>query len=133
MTAFLLDTDIASAMIREPRGRAAQLAARAGWQRLALSVITAGELRFGIARSGRSLLARQVEELLGRLPVLSLDPAAATHYGEIRTHLQKRGRPIGANDLWLAAHALALNRILVTANRQEFERVPGLRVENWLE
>jgi tRNA(fMet)-specific endonuclease VapC len=66
------------------------------------------------------------------LPILSLSPPVNRHYAVIRSHLEQTGKPIGPNDLLIAAHALALNLTLVTANLREFERVPGLSVENWL-
>jgi tRNA(fMet)-specific endonuclease VapC len=66
------------------------------------------------------------------IPVLALDANASVHYGQVRQHLQRNGRPIGNNDLWIAAHALSSKLILVTNNLEEFERVPGLKVENWV-
>lgn len=90
------------------------------------------ELQFGASKSGSLRLLHQLESILEVLPILSLSPPVDQHYAVIRTHLEQTGRPIRPNDLLIAAHTLALNLTLVTANIREFERVPGLSVENWL-
>jgi tRNA(fMet)-specific endonuclease VapC len=73
-----------------------------------------------------------VRGLLQGLPTLALSPGVAEHYSRVRHELAKLGKPIGVNDMWIAAHALAENRTVVTNNEREYTRVPGLRVENWL-
>lgn len=99
----------------------------------ALSVIVYGELCFGQAASSRPAEAgAHLAALLETIQVLPLPLDTAVRYGEIRAHLERMGRPIGANDTWIAAHALAANLILVTNNEREFRRVPRLRVENWV-
>ena len=70
--------------------------------------------------------------MLSALEILPLEPPADERYAEIRHHLARQGTPIGPNDLLIAAHALAADLTLVTANTREFERVPSLRVDNWL-
>ena len=90
------------------------------------------ELRFGAAKNGSLRLVQQLEHIFEVLPILSLEPPVDQHYAAIRTHLEQKGTPISPNDLLIAAHALVLNLTLVTANVREFERLPGLRVENWL-
>ena len=90
------------------------------------------ELRFGAVKSGSSRLIQQLERILEVLPVLPLEPPADQHYAAIRTHLEQAGTSIDPNDLLIAAHALALDLTLVTANTREFERVPNLSLENWL-
>ena len=98
----------------------------------AISVVAYGELAFGEVMSARrDEAAAHVAALLETLQVLPLPLDAARRYAEIRAQLQRAGQPIGANDLWIAAHALAGNLILVTNNEREFRRVPELRVENW--
>ena len=77
-------------------------------------------------------MTAQLETVLAALDMLPLDQPADRHYGEIRQALERAGTPIGANDLIIAAHALARGLTLVTANGTEFRRVPGLRIENWL-
>lgn len=101
--------------------------------KVAMSAITCGELCFGAEKSSKPKEVRQIlEHLISLIPVLPLDENASLHYGKIRRHLQASGKPIGNNDLWIAAHALAGKLILVTNNVAEFERVPGLKVENWV-
>ncbi|MGA7459970.1 MAG: type II toxin-antitoxin system VapC family toxin [Candidatus Korobacteraceae bacterium] len=98
----------------------------------ALSVITYGELLYGAAKSTQTLAAReQLRELIGFLPALPLPETAAESYGAIRAQLEAKGELVSNNDLWIAAHALASELILVTNNEREFRRVRGLKVENW--
>lgn len=132
MTEYLLDANVVSDLVRRPLGSARQRAERVGFERLATSVIVAGELRFGYMRRDSARLARDVEAVLGGLPILPFEAPADWRYASLRTELERRGTPIGANDMLIAAQALALDLILVTANEREFRRVPGLRVENWL-
>ena len=101
--------------------------------KVAMSAITYGELCFGAEKSSKTKESRQIlEHLIALIPVLPLDATASMHYGKIRQSLQASGKPIGNNDLWIAAHALAGKLILVTNNVAEFKRVPGLKVENWV-
>ena len=97
------------------------------------SIIVACELRYGAAKKGSARLTQQLEAVLDVLPILSLEPAVDRRYGELRADLERRGTPIGPNDLLIAAQALALGLVLVTDNVQEFRRVRGLEVKNWLE
>ena len=99
---------------------------------VAMSIITYGELQFGAEKSRQAQLAH--EKLVGLaefIPVLALPEKAAIHYGRIRAKLEQAGTPIGANDLWIAAHALAEDLIMVTKDTSEFSRIPKLRLENW--
>ncbi len=99
----------------------------------ALSTITHGELCFGMFKSSRPEdVSANLEALFNILTVLPLPLEAAVRYGEIRARLDRVGTPIGANDLWIAAHALCSNLTLVTNNEREFRRVIGLKVENWV-
>ena len=129
---YLLDTNILSDLVRHPQGVVFQRIATVGEDSVCTSIIVACELRFGAVKSGSSHLVQQLEQILAVLPVLSLDPPVDRHYGAIRTHLEQLGTPIGPNDLLIAAHALALDLTLVTANTREFERVPALSLDNWL-
>jgi tRNA(fMet)-specific endonuclease VapC len=98
----------------------------------ALSVITFGELMYGAEKSKqRVAVLEHLQELAHLLPVLGLPEAAAECYGAIRAELERKGRMIGNNDLWIAAHARAENLVLVTNNEREFRRVRGLKVQNW--
>lgn len=129
---YMLDTDILSDLIRRPRGTAADRIASAGEHSVCTSVVVAAELRFGAEKPGSSRLAARVDLILSALEVLPLEPPADRHYGRIRQRLASQGQAIGPNDLLIAAHALALDLTVVTANIREFSRVPGLGVENWL-
>jgi tRNA(fMet)-specific endonuclease VapC len=132
LTRYLLDTNIISDLVRKPKGRVADHIARVGENNICTSIIVAAELRYGCAKSGSKRLLEAVESLLGELDVLSLEGPADTEYGRIRAELEQRGTPIGANDLLIAAHALAIEATMVTANVDEFTRVKGLKVQNWL-
>jgi len=99
-----------------------------------LSVVTCGELMYGAAklRPVPPGAAERLEEFLGLVEVLPLGAAAASRYGEVRAYLESRGEIIGNHDLWIAAHALSAGLIVVTNNEREFQRVPDLKIENWL-
>ena len=132
MTRYMLDTNIVSDLIRNPQGRAAKRIAKLGEDNICTSVIVAAELRYGCAKSGSKRMIKAVEDLLGEIQVLPLEVPADTEYGRIRAELEAAGRPIGGNDLLIAAHAYATGATIVTANTGEFKRVRGLNVENWL-
>jgi len=130
---FLLDTNICIYIRqRRPQTVLARFEMlRAG--EAALSVITYGELLYGAAKSvQRELGLKRLMELTSLVPVLPLPEDAATEYGSIHALLEKRGEMIGGNDLWIAAHAKASGLIVVTNNEDEFDRVPGLKVQNWV-
>jgi tRNA(fMet)-specific endonuclease VapC len=129
---FLLDTNIVSDLVRHPHGRIAERIATVGEQHICTSIIVAAELRYGAARKGSSRLSAQLEAVLGALEVLALEAPADAVYGELRARLERSGQPIGANDLLIAAQALALRHTLVTDNEREFSRIDGLPIENWL-
>ena len=132
MTRSMLDTNIISDLIRNPRGKAAKRIARVGEDNICTSIIVAAELRYGCAKSGSQRLLKAVEDLLGEINVLAFDVPADANYGEIRAELETAGKPIGGNDLLIAAHAYAIGAAVVTANTGEFKRIRGLKVENWL-
>ena len=125
----MLDTNAASELIRNPAGRVAQRVR--GGAGIALSIIVAAELRFGSVRRGSARLTKAMEEVFDLLPVLPFEPPADQVYGELRRALEATGTTLDANDLLIAAHALTLDRVLVTDDRA-FLRVPELVVENWL-
>ncbi|MES2337884.1 MAG: type II toxin-antitoxin system VapC family toxin [Pseudomonadota bacterium] len=132
MIEYLLDTNIISDVVRRPTGLVAQRIARIGEHRIAISIISAAELRFGVENVRSERLARQVEAVLATLAVLPFGDPGDVHYARIRTDLHRRGLLIGANDMLIAAHTLAMDVTLVTDNVREFERIDGLRLENWL-
>ena len=99
---------------------------------IGISSITAAELHFGVQKSQRPEDNRRaLQQFLLPLTAADFDENAATTYGHVRAHLEKQGTPIGPLDTLIAAHALSLDLTLVTNNVREFERVPGLEVENW--
>lgn len=129
----MLDTNMISDLVRNPQGQAATRIAKAGEDNICTSIIVASELRYGCAKSGSKQLRKAVEDLLGEIKVLPFEAPADIEYGRIRAELEAVGRPIGGNDLLIAAHAYATGCIVVTANAGEFRRVRGLKVENWLD
>ncbi|CDO38804.1 type II toxin-antitoxin system VapC family toxin [Novosphingobium sp. KN65.2] len=128
----MLDTNIISDIIRNPFGLAASRVEEIGPKEICTSIIVAAELRYGCAKKGSAKLLSMVESLLDTIPVLPWDVPADGQYGGIRAELEAAGQIIGANDLLIAAHACSLDLILVTDNTREFDRVRGLKVENWL-
>ncbi len=129
---YLLDTNTLSDLIRQPQGRVANRIEEVGEENVLTSVIVACELRFGAAKRGSRRLTNQVEAVLGALAIRSLESDVERIYAAIRVALEKKGTPIGAHDMLIAAHARALDAVCVTDNVAEFKRVPSLRVENWL-
>jgi tRNA(fMet)-specific endonuclease VapC len=129
---YMLDTNIVSAVIRQPQSELAGHLARMPRDTFGISLIVAAELHYGALRKSSARLTRQVEAVLEGIDVLPLEEPVDRHYGEIRNELARQGHPIGHNDLLIAAHARALKLILVSDNLGEFSRVPGLTVENWL-
>jgi tRNA(fMet)-specific endonuclease VapC len=129
---YLLDTNIVSDLVRRPEGRAVSHIREVGEAQVCTSVIVAAELRYGAAKKGSQRLAAQLEAVLEALDVLPFETPADEAYGLIRAGLERVGQTIGANDLLIAAHAIALGCALVTDNEGEFGRVDGLRCENWL-
>ena len=130
---YLLDTNI---MIAAMKGNAAVVARleNTPLQNLVLSPVVLGELEIGAEKSAHSERNRaRLAELAERLPLAVVDAETSRRYGRVRAELEQAGTPIGANDTWIAAQALALDVTLVTDNIREFSRVPGLTVENWLE
>jgi tRNA(fMet)-specific endonuclease VapC len=128
----MLDTNIVSDLLRNPKGAVTGHIVRVGSEAVCVSIITAAELRYGCAKKGSAKLLVHVEAILGSIQVLAFDVPADAEYGGLRAELEAAGKPIGPNDLLIAAHAYALGAVLVTANIGEFARVRGLKVENWL-
>ena len=128
---FLLDTDTVI-YIRSGRRLVLERFASLRPGTAAISVISYGELLFGVEKSGsRDEALARLAQLTERIPVDELPLRAAAEYADIRMDLGRRGALIGPNDLWIAAHARARGLTLITANEREFRRVPGLAVENW--
>ena len=130
---YMLDTNIVSSFMRTPKGPVQRRALAAGAGASCVSIMTAAELRFGATKVASERLRKHAEDAFDLFPIVPFEPPADAAYAEIRTVLEQRGTPIGPMDLLIAAHALALDLTLVTANHREFSRISGLRVENWLD
>lgn len=128
----MLDTNIVSELARRPHGTVARKIAEAGSDTICVSIICAAELRYGCAKKGSQKLTAQIEAILGAVQIPPFNAPADVEYGRLRASLESAGTPIGPNDMLIAAHALALDAVLVTANTAEFARVSGLTVENWI-
>lgn len=131
MYKYLLDTDICIYTIKNRPTHVRETFIR-HQEQLCVSTVTVMELIYGAEKSAvpeRNLAV--VEGFLARLAVLDYDHRAAEHTGQLRAELQKRGKPIGPYDQMIAGHARSLGLVLVTSNMREFERVSGLRIENW--
>jgi len=129
---WMLDTNTLSDLIRNPQGALVQRLSSVEPDAVTTSIVVACELRFGARRKGSDALTSRVEQLLGALTVLPFDEPADQHYADIRATLERAGTPIGSHDLFIAAHARSRGMTLVTHNTREFERVPGLSVEDWM-
>lgn len=132
MTRYLLDANILSNLIRNPQGVIAGHIKRAGEANVCTSVVVAAELRFGAMKKQSTRLTAQVETLLRAIEVMPFEPPADAAYAYIRAALELQGKPIGSNDLLIAAHSLALGYTLVTDNHREFARIRDLACINWL-
>lgn len=132
MLKYLLDTNIAIYVIKQrPPEVLEQFNQHA--EQLGLSVISQAELIHGAEKSAMpEQNFRAIEDFCSRLTVLEYGAKAAAHYGEIRANLERKGTPIGVNDLHIAGHSRSEGLTLVTNNLKEFERVEGLRIENWV-
>lgn len=129
---YMLDTNIVIYIRRDEPQNVRQVFERIPSGQTALSVISYGELLYGIARSSDPLSGlAKLERIISLVPVLPVPEEAGRVYGEIRAPLELSGQMIGNNDLWIAAHALAAGLVLVTNNEKEFRRVRGLKIENW--
>jgi len=129
---YLLDTNILSHLVRQPQGPVADRIADVGEANVLTSVIVACELRYGAAKRGSRKLTRQVEAVLSAMVIRPLESDIERVYASIRVALERKGTPIGAHDMLIAAHARAIDAVCVTDNVAEFRRVPALKIENWL-
>ena len=128
---YLLDTNIASYVIKGNIPAVRRRIVQVPMAQLAISAVTEGELRYGTARRPDAERLRTiVDEFLLRMTILPWDSEAAQHYGQIRAALEREGQPMGNLDMMIAAHALALGAVLVT-NDQALARIKQLKVEDW--
>jgi tRNA(fMet)-specific endonuclease VapC len=129
---YMLDTDTCVYIARGKDRRLEARLTQTATGDIAVSAVTYGELAYGAAKSKWSDLAEQnLNALVINTRILPIDDKVAAAYGKLRADLERQGRIIGNNDLWIGAHALSLGLTLVTNNEREFRRIEGLSVENW--
>lgn len=130
---WLLDTNICIYIAKHRPPEVARRFAELAVGQVGMSVVTYGELHNGAMKSQqREIALEKLEGLTELIPVLPMVESVGQQYGKIRSHLEQSGTLIGNNDLWIAAHALDLELVLVTNNLREFQRIPGLKLENWV-
>ncbi len=130
---YMLDTNICSYIIRNaPEGVKIKLKKVEQEHELALSSIVVSELFYGAYRKNSNKLIKLIKDFTENFMIYNFDAKAAETYGKIRANLERGGNVIGAYDLQIAAHAVSLDAVLVTNNEREFNRVKGLRIENWV-
>ena len=130
---FMLDTDSCIALIKRKPAKILRRITSLAAGEAGISAVTLAELRFGVAKSAeKERNSQALEEFLLPLEIADFDEAAAHAYGNARAALESAGKPIGPLDTLIGAHAISLRAVLVTHNTREFQRIPGLSVEDWL-
>lgn len=130
---YMLDTNICIYVIKKKPLHALKKFAAVNREDMCISSITLAELMFGACKSNNPIKNKSALMIfLAGIKILPFNDAAATEYGDIRATLERRGTPIGANDLLIAAHARSMQLTLVTNNLKEFARVDGLQLEDWI-
>jgi tRNA(fMet)-specific endonuclease VapC len=129
---YLLDTNILSELMRNPQGPIRDRIALVGETAVCTSIIVTSELRFGAEKKGSERLRSQLEAILSAIEILPLQEPVDRQYAALRWGLERAGKPIGPNDMLIAAQAISMGLTLVTANFKEFSQVSGLAVENWI-
>jgi tRNA(fMet)-specific endonuclease VapC len=133
MLEFMLDTDICSYLIKQRPISVLKRFEAVSEDKICISVVTLAELIYGIERSSSTKINLPVvKNFVNCLSVLPWDYSTAESYGKLRTFLEQKGTPIGNMDLMIATHALSKNMIIITNNIRHFEKVPQLRIENWV-
>ena len=133
MSRYMLDTDTCAFIMRGVSEKLRRRLLATPMDEQSISVVTLAELLFGVRLSSKPKQNREtLSAFVRHVSVLAWTEDAAEEYADIRLHLQKKGRMIGANDLMIAAHARSAGAVVVTNNEREFRRVPGLKVENWV-
>lgn len=132
MSLYILDTDICSYVMKRSHPKLLKKLRTVELEQLAISVVSEAELLYGMKIANNPAIVQAAfEGFIEHVSILKWDRTAAEHYADIRADLRKRGEPIGANDLLIAAHARSLSATLVTNNIKEFAKVRKLKVENW--
>jgi tRNA(fMet)-specific endonuclease VapC len=128
---YLLDTNICIYIINRKPAEVFQHFEGLSVGDVGISSITGAELAHGVEKSGSTRNRQALEKFLAPLEIMAFDGDAMRQYGQLRARLEKQGMPIGPLDMLIAAHTMALGSILVTNDTREFERIPGLALENW--
>ena len=129
---YLLDTNIVSELVRNPRSPVTGRIRTVGELQICTSIIVAAELRYGAKKRASPRLTAQLDAILDVIEILPFEAPADAVYGALRTRLERMGKPIGGNDLLIAAQAIALGLTIVTDNERGFGRIEELAIENWL-
>jgi tRNA(fMet)-specific endonuclease VapC len=130
---YMLDTNICSYILKNHPATVRAQFNKVGSDALSISTVVLAELYYGAARHSKSVAIRkEIDNFASRLAIITWDEAAADHYGLIRSFLEKQGKPIGAMDMMIAAHARSLKATLVSNNARHFEKIPGLLIANWI-
>lgn len=130
---YMLDTNICIYLIKQQPREVIEKFQGIALGEIAISTVTVAEMMYGVRKSQyKEKNKAALQAFLAPLEMVAFDFAAAQQYGVVRAYLEKIGKPIGAYDLMIAAHALSLGVVLVTNNEQEFQRIPDLIVENWV-
>ncbi len=133
MSLYMLDTDTCAFIMRGASEKLRRRLLATPMDEQSISVVTLAELLFGVRLSSKPKQNREtLSAFVRHVSVFGWTEDAAEDYADIRVHLQKKGKMIGANDLMIAAHARSVGAVIVTNNEREFRRVPGLKVENWI-
>ena len=133
MNLYMLDTDTCSYIIREKPASVLERFRQLTMEQLCISVVTYAELLYGVERSSSKRINRPiVDDFVRHLDVIAWDEAAAEQYAKIRADLEARGKPIGAMDMMIAAHAKSIKAVLITNNQKHFARIKRLMIENWV-
>lgn len=130
---YMLDTNICIYLIKQKPTAVLKRFRKTNISEISISSITLSELFYGVSKSSRpeqNFMA--LTQFVAPLEILPFGGEAAQYYGDLRTRLEKQGTPIGSLDMLIAAHALSMTSTLVTNNEKEFNRVPGLKIENWV-
>lgn len=130
---FMLDTNICIYIIKRKPSNVIKRFIQTEISQIGISSITLSELSYGVSKSSRpeqNQLA--LAQFIAPLEIMPYGDEAAQYYGDLRTHLEKQGTPIGSLDMLIAAHALSIGCTLVTNNEKEFIRIPNLKIDNWV-
>ena len=129
---ILLDTNICVYIINQRPAYVIEKFQKYRAGDLGISSVVAAELAYGVAKSGSQKNRDALEMFLAPFEIMPFDEKSVWAYGELRSHLEKRGEPIASLDTLIAAHALSLDALLITNNIKEFSKVPKLKLDNWV-